>query len=61
MEKKQYIAPEMTIVEYRQEICMLSVSADQSLNGLNDFGGDAYNKDADAQGRRGSWGNLWEE
>ncbi|MBO5678765.1 MAG: hypothetical protein J6S11_02235 [Bacteroidaceae bacterium] len=60
MEKKQYIAPEMTIAEYRQEICMLSVSADQSLNGLNDFGGDATGKDADAQGRRGSWGNLWE-
>ena len=61
MEKKQYIAPEMTIVEYRQEICMLSVSAEQSLNGVKGFGGDATSMDADARGRRGKWGNLWEE
>ena len=51
----------MTIVEYRQEICMLSVSAEQSLNGVKGFGGDATSMDADARGRRGKWGNLWEE
>ena len=57
--KKTYIAPETTIVEYSHDICMLSMSAQESLNEVT-FGGDAFGKDADAQGRRGKWGNLWE-
>ena len=64
--KKIYIAPQVEIVEIENEAMMLSVSADKG--GLDDtnFGGQAGTgvgggpKPADANDRRGSWGNLWD-
>ena len=64
--KKIYIAPQVEIVEIENEAMMLSVSADKGgLDGTN-FGGQAGSstgtvpKPADANERRGSWGNLWD-
>ena len=64
--KKIYVAPQVEIVEIKNEAMMLSVSAE--TGGLEDtnFGGQAGSstgngqKPADANDRRGSWGNLWE-
>ena len=60
MEKKQYIAPEIIVTELDGEVLMQSLSSGGSLTETT-WGGEGRNKDADAQGRRGSWGNLWEE
>lgn len=56
--KKEYIAPEITIAEYTNRSYMLSVSAGDIGVG---YGGEATGLDADARGRRGKWGDLWEE
>lgn len=60
--KKIYIAPEMEVMEIENEVLM-SMSAP---NGGPGYGGEAGSStengsmEADANGRRGSWGNLWE-
>ena len=62
--KKTYIAPEMNVVELDTEAMMLSLSAPGG--GYPTYGGQAGTStgngklEADASGRRGSWGNLWE-
>ena len=58
MEKKQYIAPEIIVTELDGETLMLTMSS-EGLEGTS-YGGTATGISADAQGRRGSWGNLWE-
>ena len=63
MEKKQYIAPEIIVTELDGEVLMLTISGEQGgLDGTKASNGTAVSgMEADAQGRRGSWGNLWEE
>lgn len=64
--KHTYIAPETTVIEMETESLMLTVSGENG--GLDDtsWGGSAGSNigdgpiEADANGRRGSWGNLWE-
>ena len=58
MEKKQYIAPEIVVTELDGETLMLTMSS-EDLEGTT-WGGEGRKKEADAQGRRGSWGNLWD-
>ena len=58
--KKTYIAPEMEVIEIENEIALMALSAEQALDGTSS-GGEVSDKDADANGRRGSWGNLWED
>jgi len=59
--KQTYVAPTTEILELEMEPLMLDMSASGSLPGT-DTGepGSGTGKDADAQGRRGTWGNLWE-
>ena len=63
MMKKIYIAPAMDIAELEvAAIIAGSVNTGGSLPGTGDGGDDdSGNLEADANGRRGSWGNLWED
>ena len=60
--KKTYIAPEIIVTELDGETLMLTISGEKG--GLEDTkasnGTAVSGMDADAQGRRGSWGNLWD-
>lgn len=58
--KKTYIAPEMEVIEIENEIAMMALSADEALPGTSS-GGEVSGEDADANGRRGTWGNLWDD
>lgn len=58
--KQAYMAPEMEVIEMNMETLLMALSAAGSLDGTQ-IGGPASGKDADANGRRGSWGNLWED
>ena len=55
MNKKTYITPEMEVmnVEVEEMIATSAVSL-----GIDEEGAD--NVITDSRGRRGSWGNLWE-
>ena len=53
MNKKEYIAPSMEIVEFVSDIVM------QISSNLHDDE-EADSKDQLSNNRRGSWGNLWE-
>ena len=57
--KQTYIAPEMEVVEIDTETMMLSLSAEDSLEGTTD-GGSGSGMEADVNKRRGKWGNLWD-
>ena len=57
--KKTYIAPEIIVTELDSKETIMSLSAGKSLDDTS-WGGQATGMDADAQGRRGSWGNLWD-
>ena len=60
MEKKQYIAPTMEMMELESETLMLSLSGEQGgLEGTTS-GGSLSGGEADASGRRGNWGDLWD-
>ena len=56
--KKIYIAPEMEVMEIENEALMISMSAPDG-DGPG-YGGEGSGMEADANGRRGEWGNLWE-
>ena len=62
--KKTYIAPKMEVLELDIEALMISMSAPNG-DGPG-YGGEAGSStgngsmEADANGRRGEWGNLWE-
>ena len=58
--KHTYIKPEMEVIEIENEIALMALSAEQALPGTSS-GGEVSGEDADANGRRGSWGNLWED
>ena len=60
--KKTYIAPEIIVTELDGDTLMLTISAGNEETGLQGttYGGMQSGGDADAQGRRGSWGNLWD-
>jgi hypothetical protein len=56
--KKTYIKPEMEVLELDIETLMISMSAPGG-DGPG-YGGEATDKEADANDRRrGEWGNLW--
>jgi len=57
--KQTYVAPTTEILELEMEPLMLEMSAEGSLDGTGS-GGPGSGLDGDAQGRRGTWGNLWE-
>ena len=60
--KQAYVTPEMEVVEMNIETALMALSADQTLPGTS-WGGSAgggNSMEADANGRRGSWGNLWD-
>lgn len=61
--KKIYVAPGMEVMELNIETLMLSMSAPGGGSAGGDggpsWGGSASDKEADANGRRGEWGNLW--
>ena len=56
--KKTYIAPVIIVTELDGETLMLTMSS-EGLEGTS-YGGTATGISADARGRRGNWGNLWE-
>lgn len=58
MNKKAYITPQMEVIELDTEVLMLEVSGGTGLDDTTSGGG-MYGGDADANGRRGEWGNLW--
>lgn len=56
IEKKEYIKPEIEVVSLEVQSQILSAS------NFNPESGDNYEDDeAGSTGRRGTWGNLWEE
>ncbi len=57
--KKTYIAPEVQVMEVEFESALMSMSS-PTLGGTTDGGDSTGGMDADAPGRRGSWGNLWD-
>ena len=57
--KKTYIKPEMEVMELNIETLMISMSAPGGDGGPS-YGGESNgNMEADANDRRGEWGNLW--
>jgi hypothetical protein len=58
--KKVYITPEVEVLELDIETLMISMSAPGG-DGPG-YGGEATDKEADANDRRrGEWGNLWQK
>ena len=59
--KKVYIAPKMEVMEIEYDALMLTVSAsgEDGLDGT-ESGGSMSGGSADANGRRDTWGNLWD-
>ena len=53
MNKKAYITPEMEVMNVETEAMMLTASFE-----VDEVGQD--NVTTDSRGRRGTWGNLWE-
>jgi hypothetical protein len=58
--KKTYIAPEIEVIELEMETALMGLSSQGSLPGTSDGGDSEGGMDADANDRRGGWGNLWE-
>ena len=52
--KKEYIKPEIMVEEMQLEECCMLPGSDTDIP----VGGEG---EADSNGRRGSWGNLWED
>ncbi|MBR3858667.1 MAG: hypothetical protein IKJ18_01425 [Bacteroidaceae bacterium] len=57
--KQAYIKPETEVIDIETETHLMALSADEALPGTSWGGDDGTGKDADATGRRGTWGNLW--
>ena len=53
MNKKAYITPEMEVMNVETEVMMLTASFEVDEEGRD-------NVTTDSRGRRGTWGNLWE-
>ncbi len=56
IEKEEYIKPEIEVISLEVQSQILSASNFNPESG-NNYGGD----EAGSTGRRGTWGNLWEE
>ena len=56
--KKMYVKPTMEVVEIHSDVAMLAGSNPESNVGFG--GGDGGTGEAESNGRRGGWGNLWE-
>ncbi len=58
--KQAYVTPVMEVVEMNIETALMALSA--ANGGLDEtfWGGNGSGMTADANGRRGSWGNLWD-
>lgn len=59
--KQAYIAPQAEVIEIETETMMLGLSGESGGLSGTTTGDSVSNKDADANGRRGTWGNLWED
>jgi hypothetical protein len=61
--KKIYVTPKVEMMEMETEVMMLSLSSGGSsgLDGTSWKGESEGGMEADASGRRGSWGDLWAE
>ena len=59
--KKVYIAPMVEVLELNVETLMISMSAPggNGNDGGPSWGGAGSDMEADANNRRGEWGNLW--
>ena len=56
--KKKYIAPKMEVIELDAPQLMLSASGETGSTGTGN--GEATDEDPElANGRRGTWGSLW--
>ena len=63
MNKKTYIAPAMEIVEMELALLLCGSNDSSGNSGSSDIGVSDKVTDDDASmanGRRGSWGNLWD-
>lgn len=59
--KEMYVRPVMEIVELHSDVAMLAGSNPDSNSSNVGFGGaDGGVGEAESNGRRGGWGNLWE-
>ena len=58
--KKVYIAPAIEVVELEIQSSILTVSGGGTLSGMGNGGDSEGGREGDANGRRGSWGNLWD-
>ena len=54
MEKKKYIVPQMEVIEMEVSLVLAASAGDIPVEGDGNGGGDAL-----SNGRRGEWGNLW--
>lgn len=59
--KKVYISPSIEVVELEVQSSILAVSEGGTLPGMGSGGDSPGGGEGDANGRRGSWGNLWED
>lgn len=58
MKKNVYVKPMLRVVELDTKVLMQPASPGPGIQvGGGDGGGEA---EAESQGRRGSWGNLWD-
>ena len=55
MMKKEYVKPEIEVIDLDVSTVLMSQSQDKVDTGLGNTP-----SDPDATGRRGTWGNLWE-
>lgn len=55
------MAPELVVVEIEMESSLMGMSSGDSLPGTSWGGESEGGMEADASGRRGSWGDLWAE
>lgn len=59
--KRPYIAPKMNTVELEVEPILIAISSEASLPDTSWGGVNKNGTEADANERRGTWGNLWAE
>lgn len=61
MKKNVYVKPMLRVVELDTKVLMQPASPGASGPGIQVGGGDGGGDvEAESQGRRGSWGNLWD-
>ena len=59
--KQAYVTPVMEVIEMNIETALMALSAANGGLGGTSWGGNSSgDMTADANGRRGTWGNLWD-